>query len=422
MTTFPTTVDVWFGLSATPSTVFTLDDAVRGVLDATSYTLSGEIPTDVAGYTTNVSFTRGKTSPLFGSIDPASGSVTLNNETRVFDPLYTAGPYYGDFKPGKRVTVTTNGITIFDGRSREWANSYETSGRSLSRLLLEDLLGLLGRQEFDAWTTTAGELSGARVSSVLDRGEVLASASRAIGVGASTLQADNVSWGSNVLNYLQLVTDTEQGLFYCSREGVLTFVGRKDIFNSGAVAATFSDAGVLPADLPFHALEISQTGETYSTRVSVDGVGFVKATVTATNAADDGVRSTSLSGLLMDSQVQVDDLAAFLANIYSRPDPSIDSITINLNSEQYGAFVLGVQLASLVLLVDIGSIILVEFTPNGIGSAISQRLIVDGISHDIGPDSHYVTFYTSKADGRAMFQLDSAEYGILDDTVSVLGF
>ena len=416
MTTFDTTVTVWFGETATASTVFTLNDPVRGVLDNTTYTLGGDVGTDVTGYTNRVSFTRGKTSPLFDDIDPASGTVQLNNETRLFDPLYTAGTFYGDFTPGKRVEIATNGVTIFDGRTREWATDYNVSGRSVATVTLEDYLGLLGRQQFDAWTTTAGQLSGARISAVLDRPEVNAPAARNIGTGASTLQADAVSWGSNVLNYLQLVTRSDAGQFFCSREGVLTFEDRNHVAN-GNVELLLSDTG----PIYFHGLRTSQTGDTYTTRVSVDAVGYVAQTVTAANVGSDGVRSMSLSGLLMDSEQQALDMATFLANTYSIPDPSIDEISINLNVEQFGSAPSGIQLCLFVLAVDVSSVIELTFTPNGVGSPIVQRLVVDGIRHDIDTASHMVTFYTSKADGRSVFTLDDPTFGILDGA-AVLGF
>jgi hypothetical protein len=404
-------VTCWFGNTTTGASVFTLDDPVRGVLDSATYLLSGDAGTDLTSYCNSFSVQRGKTSPLFGNIDPAAGSFQLNNETRLFDPLYAAGALYGSFKPGKRVMVQVAGVTVFDGRVSDWTNSYEVSGRSVTVGRVEDLLGSLGRQLFADWTPTDNQLSGARVTEVLNRPEVLGSASRDIATGRSSLQGEPIALNTNVLNYLQTVANTEQGLFFCSREGVLTFRGRNSV---GAVSSsvTFSDAG----PLYYHEIEIEQTGDTYYTRVTVEAVNIPASTVTAAAATQDGVRAFSISGLLQDSQQQVIDMTTFLGATYSVPDPSISSLTVELSTEQYpGLLALGV------LAIELGTTIQVSFTPNGVGAAISQRLIVDGIRYDITPQSCRVHFTLSDASGRTMFTLDSTEFGVLDGS-SLLGY
>jgi hypothetical protein len=404
-------VTCWFGNTTTGASQFILDDPVRGVLDNVTYVLSGDAGTDLTGYCNSFSVQRGKTSPLFGNIDPASGSFQLNNESRLFDPLYAAGVLYGSFKPGKRVTLEILGVTVFDGRVSDWTNSYEVSGRSVTTGRVEDLLGSLGRQLFDAWTPTDNQLSGARVIEVLDRPEVLGSASRDIAVGKSSLQGEPVALNTNVLNYLQTVANSEQGLFFCSREGVLTFRGRDSV---GAVSAavTLSDAG----PLYYHAIQVEQTGDTYYTKVTVEAVNIPAMTITEVAAAQDGVRAFSISGLLQDSQQQVIDMTTFLGATYSNPDPSISELTVELSTEQYpGLLALGV------LAIELGTTIQVSFTPNGVGAAISQRLIVDGIRYDVTPHSCRVTFTVSAAAGRTMFTLDSTEFGVLDGS-SLLGY
>ena len=404
-------VTVWFGNTTTAASSFTLDDTVRGVLDNATYVLSGDAGTDVTSYCNRFTVQRGKTSPLFGNIDPASGSFQLNNETRMFDPLYAAGALYGNFKPGKRVVLQVLGVTVFDGRVSDWSNSYEVSGRSVTVGRVEDLLGSLGRQLFDDWTPTDGQLSGARVIEVLNRPEVLASASRDIATGKSVLQGEPVTLGTNVLNYLQTVANSEQGLFFVSRDGVLTFRGRDSV---GAVssAVTFSDAG----PLYYHQIEVEQTGDTYYTKVTVEAVNIPAMTITDTSATQDGVRAFSISGLLQNTQQQVIDMTTYLGAVYATPDPSISSLTVELSNEQYPGF-----LAYGVLGIELGTTIQVSFTPNGVGAAIVQRLIVDGIRYDVTPSSCRVTFTVSAASGRTMFTLDDATFGVLDGS-SLLGY
>lgn len=411
MTVPDVAVTCWFGNTTTGASQFILDDPVRGVLDNATYVLSGDAGTDLTGYCNSFSVQRGVTSPLFGNIDPASGSFQLNNESRLFDPLYAAGALYGNFKPGKRVTLEILGVTVFDGRVSDWTNSYEVSGRSVTTGRVEDLLGSLGRQLFDEWTPTDNQLSGARVIEVLNRSEVLGSASRDIAVGKSSLQGTLITSSTNVLNYLQTVASSEQGLFFCSRDGLLTFRGRDSV---GAVSAavTFSDSG----PLYYHQIQVGQNGDTYYTKVTVEALNIPAMTITEVAAAQDGVRTFSISGLLQDSQQQVIDMTTFLGATYSTSAPSISELTVELSTEQYpGLLALGV------LAIELGTTIQVSFTPNGIGAAISQRLIVDGIRYDVTPHSCRVTFTVSAAAGRTMFTLDSTEFGVLDGS-SLLGY
>jgi hypothetical protein len=39
----------------------------------------------------------------------------------------------------------------------------------------------------------------------------------------------------------------------------------------------------------------------------------------------------------------------------------------------------------------VASVVTVEYTPNGVGSQATQDCLVQGIRHDIAPDSHRVT-------------------------------
>ena len=141
------------------------------------------------GYTNSVTFRRGKSSGVYDNIDSATGTVVLNNETRLFDPLYTAGTYYGLFTAGTRINVATNGYTIFDGRIADWSGSYEVTGRSVTAATFNDTLALLGSQDFDAWTTTVGQTASQRLGSVLDRSEVTAPAARSIARSGRPLSA-----------------------------------------------------------------------------------------------------------------------------------------------------------------------------------------------------------------------------------------
>ena len=66
-----------------------------------------------------------------------------------------------------------------------------------------------------------------------------------------------------------------------------------------------------------------------------------------------------------------------------------------------------------VLALEVADVVDVTFTPNSTGDAITQDLVVNGIAHELSPDSHRVTLAVIAAQIQ-YFRLDSATYGVLD--------
>jgi hypothetical protein len=407
MPTPATTVTAFFDLSATGGDFFTLDSPTKGVLDGATYTLAGDVATDITADAMRVSVRRGRDSQLFEDIPAGTASVQLQNRTRTYDPNYAASPYAGNVRPGKRVTIASAGVSIFDGIVGDWDLEYEVGGQSLAFAQCVDALGQLGRMEFDAWTATASQTAGPRITAVLDRPEVAFTANRSIDTGVSVLQGDSVSWGSNVLNYLQLVTRSDLGRFYASRTGVVTFRDRLDPLNVGA-AVTFADDGT---GVPFQGIAMSYGSELLYNRVGIDREGGTLQTVTdAASQALYGASSLSQRGLLLNSDTQSLDMANYLLGIYDSPELRVAELVVEL------AALDPAQQAS-VLGLDIASVISVTWTPNGIAPSLSRSCIVEGIAHDITPDSHTVTLSLGDADRRSFLQLDDAVFGVLDTNV-----
>jgi hypothetical protein len=407
MPTPATTVTAYFDLSATGGDFFTLDDPTKGELDGTTFKLAGDIATDITADTMRVSVRRGRDSQLFADIPAGNATVQLQNRTRTYDPTYASSPYAGNVRPGKRVNVASAGVSIFDGIVVDWNLEYEVSGQSLAFAECVDALGQLGRMEFDAWTATASQTAGPRIEDVLDRPEVAFTANRSIDTGVSVLQGDGVSWGSSVLNYLQLVTRSDLGRFYASRTGVVTFRDRLDPLNVG-IAVTFADDGT---GVPFQGIAMSYGSELLYNRVGIDRENGTLQTVTdAASQALYGASSLSERGLLLDSDTQSLDMANYLLGIYSEPELRVAALTVEL------AALDPAQQAS-VLSLDIASVISVTWTPNGVAPSLTRSCIVEGIAHDITPDSHTVTLSLGDADRRSFLTLDDAVFGRLDSNV-----
>lgn len=407
------TVTAYFDIDGS-SVVFILDDPVRGLLDGATYVLGGDIATNLPGIR-SVQISRGRERAL-DEITVGVASVVANNFDRIYDPEYAAGTYFGNIRPGKRVTISTNGFSRFDGLIDDWDYEYPLAGDSTVSFEVADALATLGSAEFNEWTSTAGQTVGARLTSILDRPEVAFPATRNIGTGTSTLQADLVTWGSNVLNYCQLVTRSDLGQLFASKDGVLTFYGRNRSV-TGVGAPVFTD--VPGGGIGYSGFTIDYGTELLANRVSVDATGFTKQTVTDSASFNLFQKwwSLSIANLPLETQAQALDLANYLLNLYAFPDQRISSITLNLHGLET------VDQAT-VLALDIGSVIRVVHTPNDIAPALDKYCMVEGIDDLIGPMFHSVTLKLSNlADGLGgqPFILDDAEYGLLDG-IGLLAF
>ena len=129
-------------------------------------------------------------------------------------------------------------------------------------------------------------------------------------------------------------------------------------------------------------------GEFLFSRVGVDREGGTNQTaevadVSAWVALNGPARTLSLTGLLLDSDAQSLALAEFLLTQYSQPIYQIAEIGVELNG-------MAAADQDAVLGLEITDLVSVEFTPNNLGTAISQTLLVQGIAHEMQPGSHVV--------------------------------
>jgi hypothetical protein len=395
-------VYAYFDLSGSGGNFFTLNSALKGKLGDATYVLAGDLRTDITSEVRSVSVRRGR-SRVLDEITAGVGTVTMDNRSRQFDPMYSSSPYYGNIVPGKQVDIEVAGVTIMSGSVENWELDYTIDRDSTVTLPVVDPLGELASITFDEWMTTASETGGTRLGAVLDRPEVNYTANRDFDTGISTLQADLVSWGSNVLNYCQLVAKSDFGYFFASRSGVITFRDRHAVLNASA-AVSFADTS---AGIRYRSISLSNGSDFLYNYVGVDRTGGTLQTLSDQTSIDAyKTRSLALSGLLLDSDAQSADMAQYLLSVYKDPATRVSSVTVQLarlsDEEQQS-----------VLRLDLTDIVSVTFTPNGIGSAITQDCIVEGIAHDIEPGSHIVTLSLTRAEQASAFILDDATFGKL---------
>jgi len=388
------------------STAFTLDDPVAGVLDNTDFVLGGVSFEDVTSRVRSLSISRGKNRDL-DRFNSGSLSVEFNNTDRAFDPLYTASPFAGNIVPRRDVRVLADGTAQYVGKITDWNLGYDPSGQSIAELQASDAFTFLAQQLVTPGTATE-QASGARVSAVLDMESVdWPAADRVIDTGASTLGADVFS--GNALQYLQKVELSEGGLFFIDKEGRVAFKDRLSTPTTDAVTV-FSD--VAGSGIPFAPALVEYGSEQLFNQVTVTS-GF--GTATANNLLSQtryGILERNVDTLLS-SQTQVETYADFLVGRYAEPEyrfarlaVDMDNLTPAQKAQMFG--------------LDMGSVIQVNFTPNGLGDPISRYGLVIFLGHSVSPDEHIMNVGVGSLQ-TSLFVLDDAEFGKLSGA-GVLAF
>jgi hypothetical protein len=402
-------VELGLNLGIRDPFAFILDNATRGVLDNTEFTLSGDRFFDITERLVTTTVRRGKSEAL-DRIDAGIVSITVDNSDRTFDPLYENGPYFGQLIPRREVRVSANDQPVFVGFIDDFDIQYEPGKQSVVRIDVSDALSVLansGLQEF----TPASELSGARIETVLDRPEVNWPAElRDIDPGNSVMLDNDVSEGTPALEYLQLVGNSEFGNLYLSKDGKVSFRERNAVPNTPDIV--FSDEVVDGeyTGIQFADVNIIYGSENLYNRIALENADAIPESAFAENEFSQalyGPRTLSQSGLLIQDPDQLQFLADFLLARYKEPQYRFETVTVVMDT-------LTTVNQDKVLDLEIGDIVLVRFEPSDIPPAIEQYCRIIGINHDWSPASKNISFALERLDF-AIFILDDLVLGELDN-------
>ena len=140
------TVEVGFSTSAGAGTV------------PIGSTLASITWTDITSYVREVSTSRGRSSEL-DTYSAGSCSVVLDNRTRVFDPEYVTGAYYGKLTPLRpiRIRVTPSGGTIrsiFFGFVDQWPQAYTNPSDATVTVTASDAFKVLNMMKLPSYRVT----------------------------------------------------------------------------------------------------------------------------------------------------------------------------------------------------------------------------------------------------------------------------
>ena len=186
---------------------------------------------DISADVISVNIDRGK-DPQQDTFNAASCSVTLNNETRNYDPDYGPSPYQGLIAPTGSVRIFSNEQILFTGIITDWNFSYSPNGESIAEMIASDAFWNLNNQVLTEYEPIE-QLSSARILSVLSRPEaggtaVWSTPTRKISAGVATMGDYSVNDGTNILSYLQEVEKAEPGRLFIDKEGRIVFRSRNN--------------------------------------------------------------------------------------------------------------------------------------------------------------------------------------------------
>jgi len=390
---------------------FTLDSSTLNGDDVLDGTLEG---LDIAPYVQEARISRGRTDQ-FSAFSAGTLSLRLLNNDRRFDPLNESSPYYdattdrSGVVPRRKVTVTADGESLFVGRIVDVDVEYEPSpsgqDRSTATLQVADDFQILANTSTQTATTPASELSGARVSFLLDLAEVDYPATRDIDTGTVTLGAFAIEENTNAVNYLQRIAQAEGGLCFIARDGDLTFVDRTSTAFSNPVAS-FSDAG---GGLAYQSLSIRYGSEILFNKVVVTPEGLAPQVANdASSQTTFGIQTLTITDSLLGSTAQALALAEDLVEQFAQPEYRFDGMRLLINDKTAANRLKILQL-------EIGDQIGITRTfASGTPLTVTDTYQVQKIDHSISPGQHTVEVGLAWIPIVFQFLLDDATRGTLD--------
>lgn len=377
---------------------------------------------DVSSYVVSLNSSRGKSRAL-DFYEPGSVSISFNNQNRVFDPTNASSPLYGYVKPKQRVYVSQDALAIFSGLVDDWSFIYDVSGEAIATLVATEITSLFANQYLSA-RTFPSELSGARINRILDDPLVqwpTTWGSRLIDSGTQILDADTISSGTNVGEYLQKVQFSEQGNLFFDATSSLKFDDNTDVLASSLTIPLFTDdsstyvsSGSAVAGFKYEFIDVSYTTQLLYNRILLTSWDGVTSTATSDSSINSyGLYQFDYDGVLYSNAMRLANLATFVGSKYSEPEYRIDSVRINffaLSSDEQYRFIDDVRLNRF------GR---VRFKPNNTGSTIERYVRIIGINREATPGSSYVTLLFESIKSPILV-LDDAAFGILDTNVLAL--
>jgi hypothetical protein len=362
---------------------------------------------DITSKVKSVSVDRGKPYDTDQTV-AGKAFVLLDNQDRTFDPFNNLSPYYEQIIPKKEIKITTDGVEIFTGLIDTWNLRYNLSGLSEAEIDATDVFTLLAQAILNN-IQNQSESPQQRINKILSLPEVsFPEDKRELSTGTVFLQGDNITNATNVLNYLQVINETEAGALFIDKQGSLIFENRGtfgDYFNR----LLFTDDNL---GIPYSNIDVAYGVDNLYNRISISNLNQEENAETVTVIANDflsqvssGIYTLSYADLLLTSEQFAKNLADYYLIKYRNPKVRIKFISVNFNA-------LDDSQKADVLALELNDLIEVNFTPNNVGQPIVQLGKVIGLKHDIEITEHNLTIELDSFENN-VFILDDLDNGRL---------
>jgi len=385
----PATISVKINLSGGASfgNPFILGTSQLGFAELAS---SVPVIVDVSAQTLNISTRRGR-NLLQDNYESGSATIKIVDPDGFFNPQNASSPYFGLLQPLRKIQASAiyGSVTygLFGGYITEYRYTYPTGQETgYCTFICYDAFRLMYNSNVTTVTGgTAGQTTAQRVQSILTM-IAWPPAFTSIGTGATTCVVDPGTTRT-VLEAIQTAEFTEQGAFYIDENGVATFKGRQFVYDAQAASPTvFNQTG----GISYAGITFALDDKTIVNKATVTRIGGTAQTYSdATSIAQYFTRSITATDMLM----QTDPVALSLATAYvdSRKETSIriETITLDLMTPSYSA---GITAA---LSIDFFNTVDITNEQPG-GSTIQKKLQVQGIAHNITPNTWTTTIATQE--------------------------
>ena len=241
--------------------VFTLDDAVLGLLDV-NYLDGSTTFFDVTEYVVGVSINRGRSSQdaQFGASTCTITIDDLLGEDK-FSVANNSSPYWNvqrgrlGFEPRRQVRISRNGEFLFKGFIVHYNTEFGKDNHNIVSIQCADAFLNLSTTTINEFTPPA-ETSGARVDRILGLPEVSFPTDPApiVDAGVANLSSIVVGVQTPLAYFNNLVEPAEQGRFYIDRNGALNWESRTSQSTDESPTIIFADNDV--TKIPYSTLEV----------------------------------------------------------------------------------------------------------------------------------------------------------------------
>jgi hypothetical protein len=298
---------------------------------------------DISPYLMSWSTTQGR-SNIQSYFDAGTISVTLDNQTGIFDPTFASAPWGGNLGVGNHLTlvVTPSGgsqSAVFSGYVDSLTPSYEP-GYEQMVITATDMFKFLNLQTWIPASPVAAQTSQARCQQILsDCGFSTSWLTVAVPTPTSICHAIPVNPDTGLMDHNEpalgamqaAVHDTEDGILYVQGNGTLEIAGRYSRSNAAAPTNVFGDLVTSSTEIPYES-DIAPTNDDallingMTVTADIDGTDHVYSDTAS--IAKYGPHYNSATSLTTDPNEAYDE-AVYRVTINKTMATRIDQITVN---------------------------------------------------------------------------------------------